>query len=82
MISYTLFSYFEALEPIIREIKGPFSMMTLYDLKVGVKDQFDTCKRSADHDFQEVVLSFQTPRTMIREMLGLFDMLSPFDIKM
>ena len=49
-------SYFEALESIIREKKGPFSMMTLHDLEEGVK--FDTCKRFADHDFQEVVSSY------------------------
>ena len=39
MIFYKLFSYFNGLEPIIREIYGPFSMMTLYDLEAGVKDQ-------------------------------------------
>ena len=37
MISHKLFSYFDALEPIIREIEGPFSMMTLHDLETGVK---------------------------------------------
>ena len=30
---------FEALELIIREIQGPFSMMTLHDLEAGVKGQ-------------------------------------------
>ena len=39
MISYKLFSYFEALEPIIRRIEVPFSMMTLHDLEAGVKGQ-------------------------------------------
>ena len=39
MISYKLFSEFEALEPILRETSGPFSMMTLHDLEAGVKGQ-------------------------------------------
>ena len=39
-------------------------MMSLHELEAGVKGvKFDTCKRFADHDFQEVVFSFQTPRT-------------------
>ena len=49
-------------------------------LKQGSKVKSDTCARLADHDFQEVVFSFQT-RTNDKEMLGLFDMLAPFDIK-
>ena len=32
-------------------------------LKQGSKVKFDTCRRFAEHDFQEVVFSFQTPRT-------------------
>ena len=32
-------SYFEVLDPIIRKILGPFSMMTLHDLEAGVKGQ-------------------------------------------
>ena len=39
MISQKLFSNFEALEPIIREIKAPFSLMTLHDHDAGVKGQ-------------------------------------------
>ena len=52
MISYKLFSYFEALEQISREIQGSFGMVTLHDLEQGSKVKFDTCKRFADHDFQ------------------------------
>ena len=32
-----VFSNFEALKPIIREIYGPFSMMTVHDLEAWVK---------------------------------------------
>ena len=32
-------------------------------LKQGSKVKFDTCRRFAEQDFQEVVFSFQTPRT-------------------
>ena len=39
MISYKLFSYFEALESIIREVEGTFGMMTLHHLEAGVKVQ-------------------------------------------
>ena len=41
-------------------------MMTLHDLEAGLqgsKVKFDTCRRFAEHDFQEVVFSFQTPMT-------------------
>ena len=38
MISYR-FSYFVALESIIREMQGLFSMITLLDLEAGVKGQ-------------------------------------------
>ena len=65
-------SYFEVLEPIIREILGPFSMMTLHDLEIWVKGQIDTCKRFADHNFQEDVLSFQTPGTNDKRDVRLF----------
>ena len=39
IISYKLFPYFETIEPVIREILVPFSMMTLHDLEAGVKGQ-------------------------------------------
>ena len=39
LISYKLFSYFEALEPTTEEILGPLDMMSLHDLKAGVKGQ-------------------------------------------
>ena len=41
-------------------------MTTLHDLAAGFKGQIGTSKRFADHDFQEVVLSFQTPRTNVK----------------
>ena len=41
--------------------------MTLHDLEAGVKVKFDTCKRFADHDFQEVVSLFQTSRTKLND---------------
>ena len=39
MISYKLFSYSEALGPIISKIQGPFNMMTLLELEQGAKGQ-------------------------------------------
>ena len=41
-------------------------------LKQGSKVKFETCKRFADHDFQEVVLSFQTPRTNDKDDIRAF----------
>ena len=42
-------------------------MMILNDLETGIKGEIakalHTCKRFADNDFQEVVFSFQTPKT-------------------
>ena len=32
-------------------------------LKQGSKVKFDTCRRFEEHDFQEIVFLFQTPRT-------------------
>ena len=50
-------------------------MMNLHDLEAGVK--FDTCKRFADRDFQEVAFSFQTPRTNNKGDVTAFDMPPP-----
>ena len=51
-------------------------------LKQGSKVKFDTCKRFADHDFQEVVFSF-TPRTNDKGDVRAFWYATPppFDIK-
>ena len=60
MNSYKLISYFEGIEAITRKLQGP--LMTPSDLEAGSKVKFDTYKRFADN-FQEVVFSFETPRT-------------------
>ena len=44
-------SNFEALEPLIGEMQGFCSIITLHGLEAEVKGQIDTCKRFKDHDF-------------------------------
>ena len=50
IISCRLFSHVEALELIIREIQGIFSMMT-FDLEAEIKGQIQHLKKFAGHDF-------------------------------
>ena len=58
-------------------------MITLHDLEAGSKVKFDTCKGFADHDFLQVVFSFQTPAPTIRRdsWVFLYDPAPPYDIK-
>ena len=62
MISYRLFQHVEALELIMREIQGLFSIMTLLTLKQGSKVKFHSCKTFKGHDFIYVVFTFPSPR--------------------
>ena len=55
--------------------------MTLHDLEAGVKGQIWHCRRLAEHDFQEVVFSFQTSRTNDKGDIRAFWYAPPFDIK-
>ena len=57
-------------------------MMTQTDLKVGVKGQFDTCKRFAGKmTSKRLVSHFQTVGEIIRETLGVYGMMTPLDLE-
>ena len=60
----------------IRDLSGTLNykgdIRPYMTLKQESKVKFDTCKRFADHDFQQVVFSSQTPRTNDKEDVGAF----------
>ena len=74
IISYKLFSYFEVPEPIIREIQGLLSTMTLHDLEVGVKVKLDTAIDLQTMISNKLFSHSKPVGPMIREILELFDM--------
>ena len=46
-------------------------------LKQGSKVEYDTCKRFTGHDFKQVISDTKPLEQMIREILGLCNMMNP-----
>ena len=52
-------------------------MITLHDLEAGLKVKFDTCRRVAEYNFQEVVFQFPSIGQTKSQILVLFDIPPP-----
>ena len=93
MTLYRLFTYFQALRPMIREISGIFSVMTPNDHEGGVKGQIQHLQRFTGHVFLQIIFTFQTPmmnkgavfifpslEAIIREIRD-FSVMTPLDLE-